>query len=204
MYKTHGIGNVRNRKAYDAGLDMIKFDMIKVQNPRVAPTDLDSFMERRGHMCIGEVKHVGTGLNKGQEILRDNMRKYHGAWYFFAQATRDGIERLELDSDFIHASFNVIDGWYDYEIYIVLSCYHQLMFLFANTFNYGSHPRMLNNDRVRTMTTAYFVNYCKFVCEEFARGNSLVLPKSKQGLYASSDFGHIQDMFDIMSNPSAY
>ena len=200
MYKTHGQGNVRNRKAYDAGLDMIKFDMIKVQNPRVSPTDLDSFMERKGHMCIGEVKHVGTGLNKGQQILKENMRKYHGAWYFFAQATREGIVNLQLDSDFVSASFNVIDGWYDYELYIVLSCYHQLMFLFANTFNYGRHPRLFNDEEVRARTTAHFVSYATFVCEEFARGKYLVLPKSANELHATSGYGQIKAMLGIMSS----
>ena len=199
MYKTHGFGNVRNRKAYDAGLDMIKFDMIQVQNPRVSPTDLDSFMERKGHIVIGEVKHVGTSLNMGQKILRDNMRKYHGAWYFFAQATRDGMQSVELDSDFIGATFRVEDGWYDYELYIVLSCYHQLMYLFANTYEYGSHPRLMGEGRDKMMASALFVNYCKKVCDLYADGISQILPKNSRSLYASSNFGFIQDLFDIMS-----
>lgn len=197
-YKIHGHGNVRNRKAYECALDMIKFDMIKVQNPRVSPTDLDSFMERKGHICMGEVKLVGTSPNKGQEILRQNMRKYHGVWYFFTHATVEGLETLELDSDFVNAFFAVSDGWYNYELYIVLSCYHQLMYLFANTYKYGSHPRLFNNESLRLKTTACFVNYAKFVCDEFANGRSIVLPKKKADLYTTSDYGYIQDLFDLI------
>ena len=204
MYKTRGNGNVRNRKAYNSSLDNLKFDMIKVQNPRVAPTDIDCFMVRKGHMCIGEVKYLGCGLNEGQDILRLDVRKYYGAWYFFANATRGGLATLTLESDFIHATFDVDDGWFDYELYIVLSCYHQLMFLFANTFNYGKHPRLFNNGSVRVLSTGHFVAYCRLVCEEFARGKSIALPMYKRELYKNSDYRHIQDLFKIMSNQSEF
>lgn len=198
-YKTHGRGNVRNRKAYECALDMIKFDMINVQNPRVSPTDLDSFMERKGHICMGEVKLVGTSPNKGQEILRQNMRKYHGAWYFFTHATVEGLETLELDSDFINAFFSVADGWYNYELYIVLSCYHQLMYLFANTYNYGSHPRLLNDKDLMARSTSYFVEYCKFVCEEFAEGRSIVMPSNTSDLYKNADYAGLRGFFAVVN-----
>lgn len=196
-YKKVGYGNVRNRKAYDAGLDMIKFDMVVTQNPRVSPSDLDCVMERRGFLCIGEVKRVGTPLNKGQTILRDNLRRYHSAWYFFASATEDGLKRLELDCDFIFGTFDVNQGWYDYEMYIVLSAYHQLMYLFASDNTYGNHPRSVGDAAVARITSL-FTGYCQQVCDLYAQGETLVLPKSRRGLASHAGYRNVRDIFEII------
>jgi hypothetical protein len=64
---------MKNRDA--PHIDFGAFRGVIASNPSVLPSDIDMILERHGYFLVGEWKHPGEEMSKGQLILLNSLAK---------------------------------------------------------------------------------------------------------------------------------